>query len=64
MGLPFYLRRRVEYVSFAKASELLSSPNRVYLVTTSEGAERLKGIPGTVVLLDLGPGDLLSNRPD
>ncbi|MCL6614728.1 MAG: hypothetical protein K6U03_08975 [Firmicutes bacterium] len=64
-GLPFYLRRKVEYVSFQGAKELLGSSARVYLVTTGEATEKLrKDVPGTVFLLDLGLGDLLSNRAD
>ncbi|NLG83243.1 MAG: glycosyltransferase family 39 protein [Firmicutes bacterium] len=64
-GLPFYLRRKVDYVSFSEAKELLASEERGYLAARSEETERLKKeVPETVLLLDLGRGDLLSNRTD
>ncbi|MGQ9778957.1 MAG: ArnT family glycosyltransferase [Bacillota bacterium] len=65
-GLPFYLRGKVDYVSYQKARDLLASSSvRVYLAARNEKAEKLKkDVPGTVVLLDLGQGDLLSNRMD
>ena len=65
LGLPFYLKRKVLFVSTQEARAILGQKARVFAVAKEQSRQDLlETVPGVMVLEKYGRGSLLSNQPD